>query len=321
MPFLTQKQEQRQQESSANLIRLRAMSPAADQEKHPLLDLQHTIGNQAVMRSLQTPVNVHGLIPPVQDWIHEPLLERYSQETGVPRDEVTQHDPEYEAWVSGRPNITLFMPVPNVIPPPDYSRDETRLGAWERANLLLSVRQSFACDHVVNNNIESSFVTDVEISFTQSDFEYFIARHIDENMNNPALSRGDRITWKRIDNRIRIHAQEHFRRYRQVVAWMRQTIMQQLTALPNRNNPIQIPQRDLEAYLSNLLPYLVAQLRFELWETTCDWEKTDYPRLLQGIPNVQGRFVPACDPRPVVPRQPILPLVVTPGASRRRKRP
>lgn len=315
MPLLTQKKEQRQQESPANLIRSSAVSAAADQEKHPLLDLQHTIGNQAVMRSLQTPVNVHGLIPPLRDEIHEPLIEQYSQETGVPREEVTQHDRDYRAWILSKINITLDMPVPNVNPPPDYSRDENQLGAWERANFHLNARQLFICDRVVNNNIESSFVTDVEISFTQSAFEYFIARHIDENMNDYSLSPGDRRTWRRIDGRIRIHAQEHFRRYREVVASMRQTIRRRLAALPTRNNPIQIPQRDLEAYVGDLLQHLVARLHFELWQTTCDWENTDYPKLLQGIPNVQGRFVPACDPAPVVPPEPIM-LVVTPGTSR-----
>lgn len=264
---------------------------------------------------------VQGRIAPPGDAIHGPLLDRYSQETGLPRDAVTQHDPGYEAWLLDRPlvpppiNITLDMPVP-ATPAPDYSRDETQLGAWERANFLISPRSSFSCGHVISNGVESSFVTDIGIQFAQSTFEYFIARHIYENMNDRGKPVGERVTWSRIHSRVRQHAREHFTRYRQVVSAMQQTIMQRFVALPSRNSPIRIPQRDLEAYLGALLVHLTARLHFELWQTTCNWEHEDYPNLLRGIPSVSGSFVPACDPRPSVPPEPIMPVVVTPGTRR-----
>jgi hypothetical protein len=264
---------------------------------------------------------VQGRIGPPGDAVHGPLLDRYSHDTGLPRDTVTQHDPGYEAWLLGRPiapppiNITLDMPVPGADPVPDYSQDENQLGAWEIANFPFSAQQFFNCDHVINNGIESSFVTDIGIRFTRSTFQYFIARHIYENMNDRARDIGERITWRRIHGRILRHAHEHFVRYRQVVASMRQTIMQRFAALPDRNSPIRIPQQELEAYISNLLPYLVARLHFELWQTTCNWEHADYPTLLSGI-SVSGTFVTACDQqRPIVPPEPIMPMVVTPGAS------
>jgi hypothetical protein len=85
-------------------------------------------------------------------------------------------------------------------------------------------------------------------------------------------------------------------RYRQVVGSTRQTIMQRFAALPDRNLPIRIPQQELGAFIGDLLPYLVARMHFDLWQTTSNWEHADYPTLLSGIPNVYGRFVPACDP-------------------------
>ena len=290
----------------------------------PSRGLTHYSGEHfAAGASLIQNLLVQGRIPPPGDTIHGPLLDQYARDTGLARDTVAQHDPGYEAWLLGRPiappsiNITLDMPVP-ATPAPDYSRDETQLGAWERANFLISPQSWFSCDHVVNNGIESSFVTDVGIRFTQATFEYFIARHIFENMSDPGRPAGERVTWSSIHIRVRQHAGVHFTRYRQVVDSMRQTIMQRFASLPTRSNPIRIPQRDLEAYLGALLVYLVARLHFELWQTTCSWEHADYPNLLRGIPDVRGTFVPACDPRPTVPPEPITPVVVTPGQPRPR---
>jgi hypothetical protein len=266
---------------------------------------------------------VQGRVPPLDnpDPIHGPLLDQYSRDTGLPRDRVTQHDPGYEAWITNRPAtppavaITLEMDVPGVDPAPSYSRDDTQLGAWEKANILFTAQSFSVCDHTISNGAESSFVTDIGIRLNPLTLQYFIARHIFENMNDRTLDTGTRITWRQIHGRILRHAHEHFVRYRQVVDAMRQTISQRFAAMPTRNNPIQIPQADLEAYANGLLAYLVARLHHELWRTTCDWERADYPTLLRGIPNVGGRFVAACDPEPAVPPEPIMPVVVTPRSS------
>jgi hypothetical protein len=275
-------------------------------------------------RSSGRQIRVEGRVPPPGDPIHDPLLDRYSRETGVPRETVTQHERGYESFVLGTPlvppaiNITLTMPVPAAIPSPDESQDVDQLGAWELAKFRYRPRGSFVCDHVVNNGIESSFVTAVGIEFTQSTFQYFIARHVPENMRDQTREPSERVTWRRIFNRIGVHAREHFARYRQVTEAMEQTFRQRFAALPTRHNPIRIPQADLEAYMGQLLLYLLATLEYALWRATCDWERADYPNLLQGIPNVSGRFAVACDPQPAVPPEPVLPIVVTPGPAPRR---
>jgi len=53
MRAFAQKQNQPQQKSSANLTRSNTRASAARQEAHPLRQLQHSIGNQAVLRLLQ----------------------------------------------------------------------------------------------------------------------------------------------------------------------------------------------------------------------------------------------------------------------------
>ena len=79
-------------------------------------------------------------------------------------------------------NIVLNMPVPDSDPIPNYSRSEGLLGAWEQANFIAPITASFSCDHVMNNGIESSFVTDINFEINNPRFEYFIAQHIHDNM-------------------------------------------------------------------------------------------------------------------------------------------
>ena len=47
-----------------------------------------------------------------RDPIHDPLLDRFSAETGVPREEASQHSPEYEAWLmQGQPRASVSRPT------------------------------------------------------------------------------------------------------------------------------------------------------------------------------------------------------------------
>jgi len=290
--------------------------------------LQRTIGNQGIQRLLETnqrmtthffsipKIMIQGRFNPPGDANHDPLLDQYGRESGIPRDRVTQQDPGYEQWLRDRHvHITLDMPVP-AIPTPDHSRDEYQLRAWEKADFTFEPQLSFRCDHVLVDGSERSFVSDIGIRLTNSTFHYFIARHIYENSVGLGVERGARHTWLTIYNRIDRHAREHFYRYEQVIDSMRLTLMQWFATLPTRNNPVTIPQGELEAYLEESFQYYVASLRAELSRTTCDWEQADYPNLLRGIPSVGGRLVPSCDPIPAVPPMPIMPTAVTSDAPR-----
>jgi hypothetical protein len=268
------------------------------------------------------PLVVRGRVPPPTDPIHGPLLDQYSSDTGLPRDRVTQHDPGYEAWLAGalptpELNVTLEMNLP-AVPAPNFSRDETQLRAWEEANFTVNPQPFFTCDHVVNGGVESSFVTDVGVRFTQATFEFFIARHLHDNRSDLSLARDVRLTWSRIYERVYRHALEHFARYRQVVEATRQALEQRFAALPTRSHPVRLTQSELESYMLDLLNHLTGRLRFDLWQTTCNWEHEDYPRLLRGISGVSGTFRPACAPRPTVPPEPIMVTASPPARPRRR---
>ncbi|HEX8560015.1 MAG TPA: hypothetical protein VF668_18105 [Pyrinomonadaceae bacterium] len=269
---------------------------------------------------------VRGLTPQ-PDRIHGPLLDHFSRDAELPRERVSQHDPRYEGWLAGDPlapelRVTLDMNVP-AVPAPDFSRDEHALGAWERANFIFAPQFFFNCGRAVEGGAEASFVTDVGLRITRPRFEFFIATHIRDNRSDPSRPAPERLTWWRIYERIRLHALEHFARYGRVVAATRADLERRFAALPRRGRPARMPQQELETYLRDLLAHLDGRLRYDLWDTTCQWERTDYPRLLSGIPNVQGSFRPACDPRPTAPPEPLLVTATPPApppAPRRRGR-
>lgn len=268
------------------------------------------------------PLVVRGLTPP-PDRIHGPLLDHFSRDAELPREQVSQHDPRYEGWLAGDPlaqelRVTLDMTVP-AVPPPDFSRDERALGAWERANFIFAPQFFFNCERALEGGAESSFVTDVGLRLTRPRFEFFIAAHIRDNRSDPSRPASERLTWWRIYERVRRHALEHFARYDRAVAATRAALERRFAALPRRSRPARMPRRELETYLRDLLLHLDGRLRYDLWDTTCQWERTDYPRLLSGIPNVQGSFTPACDPQPVVPPEPLL-VTATPPPRRRGRR-
>lgn len=166
----------------------------------------------------------------------------------------------------------------------------------------------------MNSGVESSFITDINFTFTRSVFELFIARDISENSVDQTKTLQERNLWKQVNLRIVKHASEHFNRYRQVVASMQQEITQIFQVLPNGIQMVKLPQRQLETYVYSLLAYLTARLAYELWQTTCQWEHKDYPTLLKELP-IFATLRPACGPAPVVPQKPIMPLIVTPGRA------
>ena len=213
-------------------------------------------------------------------------------------------------------SITMDMSAPATDPVPDYSKDEQQLRAWERANFTRGVRAFAICDHVMINGIESSFVREIHFTFTQSVFQYFIAKHINENKEDQTKTTGERVIWRKVHAAIMKHAREHFNRYRQVIAAMKQEFTQIFQGLPSPINMVQLPQQELEAYVNSLLDYLTAKLDHELWQKTCEWEHADYPTLLKGTGiELSSPLNPTCDPEPKVPQNPTMPIIVKSGKA------
>lgn len=258
-------------------------------------------------------MNQNGNPPDIQrampegDPIHNPLLDQYSQATGRSRDSLTQHDPGYEQWVVPI-DIVLDMAVPQGIPSPDYSYTKDELNAWEQANFIYTPRLIYNCESVTRGGEDYNYVSEAGIRLINTRFEYFIAHHIQENMNFG----NNRGIWHDINRSIRTHSREHFNQYSQTVNEAKREFYNRLVTLPNRFNPIQVRQERLENYIEALLRYFVAKLHFELWQVKCDWERTDYPRVLRRVGNVGGRLTPNCGTQPPTP---VPPTMITPPPS------
>jgi hypothetical protein len=93
-------------------------------------------------------------------------------------------------------------------------------------------------------------------------------------------------------------------------------VRDELVGLPTRSRPVDVPEADLRQHVEALLQFLVARVRRALWETTCEWERIDYPRLARLSPILHG-IRPHCGTPPRVPAHPGPPqAVVGPGSSR-----
>ncbi len=245
---------------------------------------------------------------------HDFLLNEYSKVSGIPRDEVTQHDPGYEMWlqdsIDQRPRININMQTPSKDPKPMHWKSMNQINAWELAKFEFRPQISYDVEKVIISGQKGSFVKSVDYSFASSNFEFFIANEIYQKANDKLIDRSLRGTWRRIYWRVKKHGKEHFTRYRQVVGVMENELIAYLRTLPSKKNPLMISKAELESYLFKYLTYFTAKLNHELWKTTCNWEKKDYPNLLKGINSVSGSFKPSCGPAPKVPKMPLLPLVI-----------
>ncbi|WP_074405560.1 eCIS core domain-containing protein [Aquimarina megaterium] len=202
-------------------------------------------------------------------------------------------------------NVTLNMALPNN-PTPNYSRTADQLGAWEKADFHFHPQITHRC---AGGN-QQSYVQEAGITLANPTLLLFVARHIHENASGYALPRAQRIPWIQIKRRILAHATHHFTIYRDVVAQMRALILADLSALPSSANPANVSQSQLDTFLVSRLQYWMAKLRHKLWEETCNWEHTDYPRLFRDIPSVSGSVIPDCGSEPPVPPYPIVPTRV-----------
>jgi hypothetical protein len=205
-------------------------------------------------------------------------------------------------------SVSLIPPETN--PEPDHSQTEEELGAWERARFLFTPEVSFESEAAGSSDGRPrSFAASFSYRLLNPRFQLFIARHLWENRRDRARSDGH--VWITIYSRVYRHAIEHFTRFRSAMAEAQAAIQSDIRTLPRRTDPLAVSRGELETYLDSLARYMTARLRYRLWDTTCSWEREDYPRLLRGIPSVSGRLVPACDPAPAVPPVPLPPAPIT----------
>lgn len=207
------------------------------------------------------------------------------------------------------PAFVVDMSAPSRDPRPDHSRTTDDLGAWEKAIFQFTPVADFdSRSTTMPDGGLGSYVTSVSYRLRAPRFRLFIAREIWDNWHD--RTRSDRLKWQQIYFRIRTHARQHFTRYRETVTETRTEILSHIRGLPRISDPLGVPKHELDAYVNRLIRYLTARLHYKLWDTTCSWEREDYPRLLRGIPSVHGMLTPTCDPAPRVPPRPMAPIPV-----------
>ncbi|MEO0528546.1 MAG: hypothetical protein AAFZ89_15040, partial [Bacteroidota bacterium] len=260
-----------------------------------------------------------------KDPLHDSLLDQYSKASGIPRDEVNQHQEGYRQWlfqnVSNRPQLAVLLTTPGKIPSPSHLKTKNQLGAWETSNFRYKTQIGFNTDKIMKNGVEHCYVKWVHYMLKDTKFEYNIAKEIYDDSRDKSLHSSIRISWIRVYRRIRKHSKEHFAIYRQVVKAMENELIAHLSTLPGKGNPLGVPQKELDAYLNSYLAYFKTRLEYKLWKATCDLEKKDYPKLLKGIPNIRGSFKVACGPAPKVLPIPLMPVSIKSkkaGASKKK---
>ncbi|MDC8005362.1 DUF4157 domain-containing protein [Aureisphaera galaxeae] len=83
-------------------------SPESHSGKHLLAhELTHTIQQGGIGKNKIQRLPFQGGDP-----IHDPILDQYSEETGMPRDSASQHDPSYAQWLQGKiPRKTIWLNI------------------------------------------------------------------------------------------------------------------------------------------------------------------------------------------------------------------
>jgi hypothetical protein len=208
-------------------------------------------------------------------------------------------------------SFTVDLAMPKKNPKPDFSKTDTDIGAWEKAVFLGKFRFAFDTESTtMRDNTPGSYVSSLSIEFEKPAFSVRIARHLYENATDKTKQADWRIKWKIILRRVHKHAYVHLGRFRKAAAKMEKEIQKSIGNLPTSAKPLGVRKADLDDYMTKLGSYLSARVELELWKTTCDWEKKDYPRLLKGIPGVFGTLKLNCGPRPRLPPTPGLPIPV-----------
>ncbi|MEL6812954.1 MAG: DUF4157 domain-containing protein [Bacteroidota bacterium] len=306
-------------------------NPETSEGKHLLAhELTHVVQqNQPDKKSVSTSSNSKPAIQTKgdgqKDPLHDSLLDQYSKASGIPRDEVNQHQEGYRQWlfqnVSKRPQLAVSLTTPGKIPSPDHFRTKKQLGAWETANFRYKPQVSFNTDKIIKSGVEHSYVKQVQYLLKNPKFEYAIAKEIYDDSRDRTLDPLLRHSWREVYKRIRRHSRKHFAIYRRVVSAMENELIAHLSTLPGKGNPLDVPQQELDAYLTSYLTYFTAKLEYKLWKATCDLEKKDYPNFLKGIYSIRGRLKVNCGPRPKVPPIPLMPVSIKSkkaGASKKK---
>ena len=213
----------------------------------------------------------------------------------------------------------IDLALPKSDPKPDYSRTEAELGVWEAAIISGKLPFRFATEEtVMPDRKPGSYLSVMSLKFDGPRLFVCIAKHLYENAFDGAKSREERNAWRQILRLVYQHAYGHLRLFRAAAGSMENTLQElfsRLLPLPTSKKPLAVPKDQLDAYMLSLGVFITAMVQLELWEKTCDWEKTDYPVLNRKLSKIPGLFMPQelevkCTPKPVLPDLPVPPVPI-----------
>ncbi|MFT3910811.1 MAG: hypothetical protein QM737_15445 [Ferruginibacter sp.] len=194
-----------------------------------------------------------------------------------------------------------------------YSDKPVKHGTWEEANFSRTIiLPTYEC---IDTGKQSSYVKEITFGYTDPVFEFLISKEIEDNMNDQTKTTAERILWRRLDGRLRTHAGEHFTRYNNVITSFKKTLLSDLSKLPNRQSPVQIPKAQLDSYVSSLLTYYMQLFAYDLWDKTCGWEKEDYSKIIPDVNKGQAatlsisKLEVKCGAAPHVDQKPEMPVM------------
>jgi hypothetical protein len=183
--------------------------------------------------------------------------------------------------------FVIDLTVPQVDPQPNYSKTEDQLGVWEWAIFRGNRPFKFSTQKtVMPNGKPGSYVSMLSVRFDKPQFAVFIAKHLWENSHDQSKSREYRHAWRQTLLPVLTHAYVHLKLFRRAAEDMEnvlQELFNRLLPLPSAKKPLAVSKDRLDEYLNSLGEFLIAILKLEFWEKTCDWEKKDYPELSQKI--------------------------------------
>lgn len=211
------------------------------------------------------------------------------------------------------PQVVVDMTPPRR-PSPDHSTSKNRLGAWEHANLGTSPQLRLETEEATDPQGRTiSYVTSVAFDLNPT-YEYRIAEELWTNSQRRASTGSPQamaaIKWRQVYDIVREHADEHFARYAAVLRTMEGRIETALRQLPSGIDPVAVSEAVLQSYVEELVRHYNGRINYLAWERTCDWERTDYPRVERRVNAIPGApritLVPACGTPPSVPPEPTI---------------
>jgi hypothetical protein len=214
-------------------------------------------------------------------------------------------------------NVVIDLKLPKAYAEPDYSKTEDELGAWELATVKGNLPFKFATDMtVMRDRKPGSYVSMISLAFDKPQLSISIAKHLRDNAFDQTKAKMDRHAWRQTLALVETHAAVHLRIFRSATQALENSLRElfnRLLPLPTAKKPAGVSKQELDAYMKSLGELLVAIVRLELWQKTCDWEITDYPELSRKIQRAGAVFIPRglkvkCGPKPDLPAIPTAPV-------------